>query len=320
MRQTFWVGFLLTCLGLTAAGCGSDSACPKPFKTCGSACVDPFTDFLNCGGCGNQCAAGQICSAAACTATCAPGLLSCNGTCLDVRVDPNNCGACGTACSGATPICFGSTCVAQAKVLILGADASAALLANVKTNLLATGAFSTVDTFEASGATPTLAQLGSYDAVLVYSDSTAFADPATLGNVLADYYDGGGHVVLAWAANQTGATAVAGRFASGGYLLINPGASQLTADYLGDRLDPASPLLGGVEYLNLPGGFLATGAVVNGGVVVARWNKGVAAVVRGVVKGRNRCDVNVYPVSGVANASSWTGDGTALLRNALLYR
>ena len=44
--------------------------------------------------------------------------------------------------------------------------------------------------------TPTLATLQQYSAVLVYSNC-AFNNSAALGDVLADYVDGGGHVVVA---------------------------------------------------------------------------------------------------------------------------
>jgi hypothetical protein len=313
-RFSRFVWAVAIALAVSTAGCGIDSGCPKAFTKCGNVCVDPSTDTQNCGGCGQVCPAGQVCAASLCTATCAPGFVWCNGACLDARVDPNDCGSCGNACSGATPICFGSACVAKVKVLVVGADASADQLAAVQGSLLVTGAFSTVDTFSATSATPTLVQLQSYAAVLVYSAPPAtFADPATLGNNLADYWDIGGRVVLAWAANQTNA-GVTGRFgtAADGYLLVDSATVQSTANYLGDRLEPASPLLGGVEYVNVAGGQLGTGDVVNGGVVVARWSQGAPAVVRGLRSGRNRCDVNMPPYS--------TGDSAALLRNALLYR
>jgi hypothetical protein len=58
------------------------------------------------------------------------------------------------------------------------------------------GFFDTVDEFDAGVATPTLAQLLMYDAVLAYTDSTP-SNAVGLGNVLADYVDAGGRVVIA---------------------------------------------------------------------------------------------------------------------------
>lgn len=56
--------------------------------------------------------------------------------------------------------------------------------------------FTAVDLFNLQGGTPTLAQLTPYDAVLVYTNNPP-ADPVAAGNVLADYVDAGGGVVLA---------------------------------------------------------------------------------------------------------------------------
>jgi hypothetical protein len=51
-----------------------------------------------------------------------------------------------------------------------------------------------VDYFDAQAGTPTLAQLQPYQIVVAFSDSPYF-DPVGMGNVLADYADGGGIVV-----------------------------------------------------------------------------------------------------------------------------
>jgi len=55
---------------------------------------------------------------------------------------------------------------------------------------------SRIDVIVNSGGTPTLAQLEAYDAVLLWTDN-AFTDPVAIGNVLADYIDRGGSVVMA---------------------------------------------------------------------------------------------------------------------------
>ena len=51
-----------------------------------------------------------------------------------------------------------------------------------------------VDYFDAETGTPTLAQLQPYNIVVAFSNSP-YADPTTMGNVLADYADTGGVVV-----------------------------------------------------------------------------------------------------------------------------
>ncbi len=77
--------------------------------TSGNACVDVFTSPANCGGCGNVCAAGQICVNRMCMATTAQP----DAGPIDARVigsDSPISGSCSPAC-GADFQCCGSTCV-----------------------------------------------------------------------------------------------------------------------------------------------------------------------------------------------------------------
>ena len=57
--------------------------------------------------------------------------------------------------------------------------------------------------FDARNGTPTLQQLQQYDIVFAFSD-TAWNDPVEMGNVLADYEDGGGVVIVGTFAWGTG--------------------------------------------------------------------------------------------------------------------
>jgi hypothetical protein len=79
----------------------------------------------------------------------------------------------------------------QSGVLIVAADSNPPT-----SQLLATGQFTRVDFFNAASSTPTLQALQAYPVVLVYTNNTP-ANATALGNVLADYVDGGGAVVLA---------------------------------------------------------------------------------------------------------------------------
>jgi hypothetical protein len=60
--------------------------------------------------------------------------------------------------------------------------------------------------------------------------------------------------------------------------------------------------------------YCTNGGVVNGGTVVASWTGGTPMGVRGVVDGRNRVDLNLWP-----HASRLGGDAITLIKNALLY-
>jgi hypothetical protein len=86
--------------------------------------------------------------------------------------------------------------------------------------LQAFGDLGAVDPFNASGGTPTLAQLLAYDVVLTWSDYV-YADSTAMGNVLADYVDAGGKVIDANFAMGTHGWQMGGRFMSENYTAIN---------------------------------------------------------------------------------------------------
>jgi len=82
--------------------------------------------------------------------------------------------------------------------LVIGAENADYRVAEVALSMFGEGSFapgSTVDTFNARTLTPTLNDLAPHDVVLVYGDF-AFADSIAVGDVLADYVDAGGNVVL----------------------------------------------------------------------------------------------------------------------------
>ncbi|MDQ3032929.1 MAG: hypothetical protein M3Y87_10965 [Myxococcota bacterium] len=89
---------------------------------CDDLCVDGRSDPDHCGGCGIECAAGEVCSAGVCAPTCIPPLVLCDGLCIDVSSDPDNCGACGVVC--ASGICIDGECsdALASHVVALGHD------------------------------------------------------------------------------------------------------------------------------------------------------------------------------------------------------
>jgi hypothetical protein len=97
---------------LMVVGCDDETttpaACLAGSNQCGTTCVNLQEDNLNCGACGTVCAAGQVCSAGACTVSCQVGLDDCSGSCRNLQTDQNNCGTCGTACV------FNQACVSGA--------------------------------------------------------------------------------------------------------------------------------------------------------------------------------------------------------------
>jgi len=73
-------------------------------------CADLDSDPANCGACGDECGAGQICLAGRCQCE-DVGQGLCDGVCINVLDDPNNCGRCGNVCAAGQQ-CAGFTCQA----------------------------------------------------------------------------------------------------------------------------------------------------------------------------------------------------------------
>ncbi len=184
--------------------------------------------------------------------------------------------------------------------------------ADVQSKLRGTGVFATVDTFDASYGTPTAAQLGAYDAVLVLGHSGGFADATLLGDRLAAYYDGGGGVVVTVGANHPAwGSSLQGAYGtpSNGYALLDyaQGGAINPSDALGEVLEPQSPLLASVGSLAAANAHRSTAPVVAGrGVVVARWGGGgqEPLVLRGNKGNRTLVELNFWPVS-ISAYSNW---------------
>lgn len=108
-------------------------------------------------------------------------------------------------------------------VAIYGAVTDPNQSLDIQQLLFCTQEFSKVDIVDAAAATPTLADLQQYFAVLVYSETTVpFEDPVGFGDVLADYVDAGGGVVIAGGAlDLVNSTAIAGRFRDEQYIPLD---------------------------------------------------------------------------------------------------
>ena len=210
-------------------------------------------------------------------------------------------------------------------VLVVHADPS--YPADVQETLLGTGAFTRVDLFDARYTVPTAEQLADYHAILVYSNSVnPFKENVLLGDRLAAYHDQGGGVVIAMFANAGSRTnrlqGVYGMAANGYSLLdYSLGEAVYNSDSLGDLLEPQSPLLTGVTSFSASQSYRSTAPIVSGrGVVVARWRGGMQPLLlRGARGNRTLVELNFAPASSRAYSQLWTGDGAALMRNALKF-
>jgi hypothetical protein len=212
------------------------------------------------------------------------------------------------------------------RVAVFGAPSTDAWNDDVRSKIALRMTNIQVDAFLINGFNPppTLSQLLQYRSVLVYSD-VGFSGNTALGNVLADYVDAGGGVVLAtFAFWDTGALSIQGRLKTGGYLPFTTAGQTNTPSLTLVPDVPAHPLLNGVSSFNGGGGsyhnFFIN--VRSNAQLVAHWSNGQPLVgALGVSQGRV-VGLNFYPPSSDAGgASFWTAntDGGLLMANALKW-
>ncbi|MFM8319543.1 MAG: carboxypeptidase regulatory-like domain-containing protein, partial [Chloroflexota bacterium] len=195
-------------------------------------------------------------------------------------------------------------------VLLLCADA--APCGPLDTILVGYPDIGRVDSWPAAlaGRTPSLAELAGYDAVIAWSNF-AFLEPARLGDVLADYVDGGGRLVLAafdWSPPESGG--LAGRLVEQGYTpLIGTGQANRSAVSQLGAFDAAHPILYGVSQA---ADFYRDRTTLNpGAYLLAGWADGEPFV---ALKGRVAA-INAYLGRGYA----WTGDLGKIVHNTLVH-
>ena len=224
--------------------------------------------------------------------------------------------------------------LAQVKVLVIANYYPQ----DVQAKLMATAQFSQVDLWT-TNLSPLLPYLRGYDAVLCYSGGDPL--PNDLGTVLAQYVDGGGGVVLAFAAlyhPDYGTDYVLnGDFNNSTYQALVPGSSSVGAGSeltLGAVAMPYHPIMQGVRTFD--GGTLSfcttSTTLAPGAYLVASWSDGTPLIVAreraGVTGNARRVDLNLYPPSddiiietGEPSGGYWnpTTDGAKIMANALVW-
>ena len=189
---------------------------------------------------------------------------------------------------GPTPTPTPGPC--QFRVLIAYSDAHPPTL--MFNEILAESGVSQVDLFDAGAATPTLQQLQQYDIVFTFSNNI-WNDAVAMGNVLADYEDAGGVVVVgnhAWA--NDGGWLLQGRWMTGGYSPYNATGQFNFSLNTANVIDPSHPLMQGVSSLSAlwrEGVPLASGASA-----VAMWTDGPPAVAYKTNNGRTAVGLNAW--------------------------
>ena len=138
----------------------------------------------------------------------------------------------------------GNTTLQGLQVLIALADYSVNEGDEVKYALLEAGIADSVGYFDARYNTPTLADLEDYDCVITWDDYQ-YADPTAMGDVLADYADIGGGIVICEFAFYS-SWAIGGRFMDELYCPLGVGYDYYELHSLG-WYDPAHPIMDGVS-------------------------------------------------------------------------
>lgn len=210
---------------------------------------------------------------------------------------------------------------AATSVLIVSATSFTPMAPDTRAKLLATGRLSgPVDLFDAAVATPSLATLRQYDSVMFWSlGTTGFIDKNALGDVLADYVDGGGGIVATYNGS------IGGRWLSGQYDPILRSGVSVTKRTLGTIYLPDHPIMRDVKTLtaefSYPGNYLHPEATL-----VADWIPGATSpspttyhLAATLEKFNGRVVALGMPSwSRDGNQyTGWEGDGGIIMANAL---
>jgi hypothetical protein len=191
------------------------------------------------------------------------------------------------------------------RVALLGSE-DIADIANVQAYLAPFSDLVVIDTVDVRSSTPSLATLLNYDALLVWSNY-AFFDSIALGDVLADYVDLGGGVVLGTFAWYGPSWDLEGRIMTDYSPFVQAGDSWYTTANLG-VYDSSHPIMQDVTTVSEY--FRDNVTLTTDAVQVAAWDDDVPFVAtKGHVVG-----ITLFPTQ-----SSWTGDVPTLIHNALVW-
>lgn len=215
----------------------------------------------------------------------------------------------------------------QPRVALCGAAATtntACQWTDVQSRLLATGQFAAVDILNVTTSgigTPTLSQLLAYDALLCWTNSTPASNVAW-GNVLADYVDAGGGVVVAVFANSSTTTGrnIDGRWQTGYEVILDrTGSTSGAGGVLGTVSLPSHPVMAGVTaFAGASLGSRPTGTALEiGATLIAQWSTGHVLAAQGA--NPRRIDLGFYPPSATCGTTGWSIGGDLLMTNALLF-
>jgi FG-GAP-like repeat len=195
------------------------------------------------------------------------------------------------------------------QVLIVYADGNGQPIM-LRNQILAEPHVTQVDLFDAASGTPTLGQLQQYNIVFAFSNNP-WNNAVAMGNVLADYQDGGGVVVVgtfAWD-NRSG-WLLQGRWITGGYSPYNSTAQTNFSNNTANITSPSHALMRGVSSLSA---FYRNGVTLaSGASAVAMWTDGPPAVTYKTNNGTTAVGINAY----LGNLNQFSGEWGRVIVNA----
>lgn len=206
--------------------------------------------------------------------------------------------------------------------LVVGAEAGweqDERLADVKTNLKKSGLLN-VDVFNARTVTPDADCFSRYNAILFFSYHGF--NQTEMGNMLAQYVDNGGGVVIATYSNCGRGNRLEGRWKEGSYDPIQLGQTSRTAGLKMGKSMPNHPVLKGVK--NFSGGSQSShgdGCPHPKATLVAEWDNGRPLIAElNTFKG-TIVSLNFYPPSEEVAYGGWDlkTDGARIIANSLLH-
>ncbi len=217
-----------------------------------------------------------------------------------------------------TPVRGGFGFGSARRVAVYGAEGTATYRQDVRDKLVGTGLFSQVVEFnvQSGNPVPTLLELLQYDAVLVFRNNS-FNDGMAMGNVLADYVDNGGGVVVAVFALDN---SLSGRLRDANYLPVIPSGSSPGSSQQLIPDNPSHPILAGVSSFNGgSSGYHQSLTMANGGELIAHLSSGAPMVATKQTGPGRVVALNFFPPSSTAISGGWAAntDGARLMANAL---
>jgi hypothetical protein len=182
-----------------------------------------------------------------------------------------------------------------------------------------------VSTFDLSmGTLPTLSQLRAHGSVFVWGNwGVGTAQQDALGNILADYVDGGGSLTVAMWRFVGSTTRIRGRLLSAGMLPVDPVMEVSGSPATLVKVVPDHRLLQNVRsFSGGPNSWRTTGTVAADAVLVAQWSSGEPLAVVTEKFNGTVVVLGLFPPSSTAGYGLWdnTTDGAQLMTNALQYR